>query len=407
MHRIVVDKEEVEKLITMNRAFKLLKERQRENLRKYPEIESLVRRVREVREKSVGDEGLLSTAIENFEKRGFSVFLARNKEEAIKVIFELLEGEKVVAKSKSNVTKEINLTEELEKRGIEAIETDIGDRILQILNEQASHPTGPAVHLSVRMIAEKLSNHFKTEIAPSAEKIVEFLRNDIKERIREAAVGITGANAITKEGAVVVIHNEGNIYEVMQRPKRWIILTGIDKVYPSLEDALAAIKVQSFFATGEILPSFVEIVAGYAKTADVEKRMVKSGSPEKISLILIDNGRSEIATSKFKEVLYCLGCGNCVANCPAHSVYGSKFLGGKFALIDAIRGDREALKLCLSCKRCKKSCPMEIDVPSMISSLREGNELLNFIMSHAKWLNERLKIEILKILLNSKPAKDY
>lgn len=407
MHMRVVDKEEVEKLITMNRAFKLLKDRQRENLRRYPEIESLIRRVREVRKKSIEDKGLLSTAIENFKKRGFSVFLAKSKEEAIKAVVELLEGEKVVAKSKSNVAKEINLTEELEKRGVEVIETDIGDRILQVLKENASHPTGPAVHLSVRMIAEKLSDHFKTEIAPSAEKIVEFLKNDIKEGISNAAVGISGANAITKEGAVVVIHNEGNIYEVMHRPKRWIILTGIDKVYPSLEDALAAIKVQSFFATGEILPSFVEIVAGYAKTADVEKRMVKSGSPEKISLILLDNGRSEIATSKFKEVLYCLGCGNCVANCPAHSVYGSKFSGGRFALIDAIRGDREVLKLCLSCRRCKKSCPMEIDVPSMISSLREGNELLNFIMAHAKWLNERLKIEILKILLSSKPAKDY
>lgn len=183
----------------------------------------------------------------------------------------------------------------------------------------------------------------------------------------------------------------------MHRPKRWIILTGIDKVYPSLEDAVAAAKVQSFFATGEILPSFIEIISGHAKTADIEKKLIKSGSPEKIALILLDNGRSEISASEFKEILYCLGCGSCVANCPAHSVYGSRFSGGRFALVDAIKGDKDILRLCLSCKKCKKNCPMEIDIPRMISSLREGSELYNFLISHAMWLNERLKVELLKV----------
>ncbi len=402
-----VDREEIEKLVTMNRAFKLLRERQRRNIKKYPEIESLTRKIREVRERCVGDRELLNEAVENFERRGFDVHLADDKDGAIRLILELIGDERLLVKSKSNVAKEIGLREELEKKGIEVVETDVGDRIIQLLSEDASHPTGPAVHLSVEMIAKKLSNHFNTEITPSAEKIVEFLREDIKRRVEKANIGITGANALTKEGAVVIIHNEGNIYEVMQRPKRWIILTGIDKIYPSLEDAISAMKIQSFFATGEILPSFVEIVSGCAKTADIEKKLVKSGDPEKISLILLDNGRSKIADSEFREILYCLGCGNCVANCPAHSVYGSRFAGGRFALVDALRGNRDALKLCLSCRKCRKNCPMEIDIPRMISDLREGNELFNFLLSHARWLNERLKVELLKIILSSKLAKDY
>ncbi|WP_290597920.1 MULTISPECIES: LUD domain-containing protein [unclassified Archaeoglobus] len=392
-----MNREDVEKLVAMNKAFKLLRERQKENIKRYPEIESIAKKIRSVRERSIGNRELLSESIENFEKKGFDVYLTKNKDDAIKVVTELLEGERVVVKSKSNVAKEIGLREELENRGVEVVETDIGDRIIQILNEDASHPTGPAAHLSVKMIAEKLSNHFKTEIVPSAEKIVEVLREDIKKRVEKAAVGITGANAITREGAIVVIHNEGNIYEVMHRPKKWIILTGIDKVYPSLEDAVAAAKVQSFFATGEILPSFIEIISGHAKTADIEKKLIKSGSPENIALILLDNGRGEISASEFKEILYCIGCGNCVANCPAHSVYGSRFAGGRFALVDAIKGDKDILRLCLSCKKCKKNCPMEIDIPRMISSLREGSELYNFLISHAMWLNEKLKVELLRM----------
>ncbi len=394
-----MNREDAEKLIAMSRAFELLRKRQKEMIKKFPEIRDLATRIRSVREESVGNSELLSQAVENLNRKGFDVHFAGNAKDAIKKILELVDSEKVVAKSKSNVTKEIKLVEELEKRGIEVVETDVGDRILQILNEDPSHPTGPAAHLSTATIARKLSEYFGTKIEADAKRIVEFLRQDIYGKLRHAEVGITGANAITREGAVVILHNEGNVFEVMNRPKRWIVVTGIDKLYPSIEDAVGAAKLQSFYATGEILPSFVEIVSGHAKTADIEKRLVSSGTPESISLILLDNGRGEIADSEFRELLYCLGCGSCVANCPAHAVYGSKFQGGRFALADALRGDRDILKFCLSCRRCRKNCPMKIDIPSMISKLREGNEAFNFLVSHAIWLNERLKLEMIKLTL--------
>ena len=197
----------------------------------------------------------------------------------------------------------------------------------------------------------------------------------------------------------MVLHNEGNIFEVITRAEKLIVITGIEKVYRSIEDAIMAAKLQSFFATGDILPSFIEIISGTGKTADIEKRLVQAGKPSQITVLFLDNGRSKIAASEMREVLYCLGCGNCVANCPAHSVYGEKFAGGRFALFEALKGDKEQLKFCLSCRRCKKSCPMEIDIPRMIGSLREGSEIYNFLVSHARWLNERLKLEILKLLL--------
>ena len=394
-----MDRDEAEKLIAMNRAFKILKNRQKKRIREFPEIKDLAYRIRKIRERSVGDKKLLSQTIENLRQRGFEVYLAGDAREALDRVLELVGDEKLVAKSKSNVTKELKLVEELEKHGIEVVETDVGDRLIQLLSEDPAHPTGPAVHLSTVNIAKRLSELLGIAIEPDSKKIVEFLREDIYRRLLKAEIGITGANAVTREGAVVILHNEGNIFEVMHRPKRWIIVTGIDKIYPSVEDAVSAAKLQSFYATGEILPSFVEIVSGYAKTADIEKRLVKSGTPEIISLILLDNSRSEIAESEFREILYCLGCGNCVANCPAHAVYGSKFQGGRFVLVDALRGERDVLKFCLSCGRCKRNCPMDIDLPSMIGKAREGREMFNFITSHVMWLNERLKLELIKLTL--------
>jgi len=394
-----VDREKAEKLIAMNRAFKILRERQRANLRLYPEVKELAKKVREERENDVGNNELLRKVMESLERRGFDVYLTPTSYEAVKKVLEVVGEEKLVVKSKSNVTKEIRLREELEKRGMEVIETDIGDRLIQVLNEHPSHPTGPAVHLSVESIANRLSDFYGTEIPPKAEKIVEFLRKDIENAVERANVGITGANAVTAEGSVVILHNEGNVFEVLSRPEKWIVVTGIEKIYSSVESAVKAAKLQSFYATGEILPSFIEIVSGAAKTADIEKKLIKMGRPKEITVILLDNGRSSIANSDYRELLYCLGCGSCVANCPAHSVYGEKFSGGRFALFDALTGGKDALKLCLSCGRCRKSCPMSLDIPKMISNLREGSEVYNFLLSHLRWMNERLKLEILKIAM--------
>ena len=397
-----MDRERAEKLITMNRAFKILRERQKANLKLYPEIKKLAEEVREKREHCVGNQELFEKVAENLKRRGFDVYIASNSEEAIRKVLEVAGDERLIVKSKSNVTKEIGLREELVRRGLEVVETDIGDRLLQILNEFSSHPTGPAVHLSVDTISKLLSRHYGVEIPPDALKIVEFLRNDIEKSLRKARVGVSGANAVTAEGSFVILHNEGNVFEVLSRPEKWIVVTGIEKIYESVEDAVKAAKLQSFYATGEILPSFMEIISGVAKTADIEKRLVKVGNPGEITVILVDNGRSKIANSEFRELLYCLGCGNCVANCPAHSVYGEKFSGGRFALLDALNGEKDALKLCLSCGRCRKNCPMKIDIPEMISRYRGGNELYNLLISHLLWMDEWLKLEILKIILKGK-----
>lgn len=387
-----MDGREAAKIISMRNAFKTLKERQKHHT--IPDLEERKQRLRKIREDGVGNDDLLKQAAQNLEKNNFKVIWASDGGEAINSIINEIGNEKLVVKSKSNVTKETGLTKELSERGIEAVETDVGDRIVQIMDELPSHSTAPASHLSSKLIAKGLSSYYGQKIEPSPQKILEVLRRDIEEKLESAKVGISGANAITAEGATVLLHNEGNIFEVITRPQKWIIVTGIDKVYPSIEDAINSAKIQSFYATGSILPSFIEIISGVSKTTDIEKKLFAGiANPREIVVVLVDNGRRELIDNGFKELFYCVGCGYCMVNCPAHNTYGNKFKGGRFSLHSALQDGGDSLKLCLSCKQCQKNCPLNIDIPQMIQEVRKGSELYNFFSSHLKWLVNTAHLE--------------
>ncbi len=390
-------------IIALRKAFNSVKDRQKINMPYDFEVKK--RRLKAVREYSVGNEDLLKRALQKLEKNGIRVFSAHDKDEALRVVFQEVSGEKVIVKSKSNITKEIGLVDSLNSKGIDVIETDIGDRILQLLKCKPSHPTGPISHLSAKIIAEKLTDIYGKNISEYPEEIVNAVRDEIKDYIDKSNIGITGANAITaEEGSVVIVHNEGNIYQVI-RKKKHIIITSIDKIYPTIEDALNMIKIICFNATGSIIPSFVEIISGVSKTADIEKKFLKGvHAPEDIVLIFIDNKRREIIDRGFKEILYCIDCGNCLLNCPMYNTVGNYFasgknLGGK-GLIYSLLTDEEVnkrLELCLTCGHCKENCPLQIDIPLMIKKLRGDlfpSNIYYFIKSHLLWLyyNIRLKI---------------
>jgi L-lactate dehydrogenase complex protein LldG len=394
-------------ILAMKKAFELVKKRQKENIHKIPDLQERLKRLRRVRESSVGNSELMYKAVENLESNGFNVRFAKDDKEAIRIILEEIGDENLVVKSKSNLSREIKLTERLEGKGIKVVETDIGDRLIQLLNEEPSHPTGPASHLSLDRIIKSIKEKFGVNLS-SADDVVRFLLNDIKKNIELADVGITGANAITAEGSILILHNEGNIFEVLRRPRKWIILAGIDKFYPNIDEAINAAKIQTFFATGQIVPTFIEIVSGVSKTADIEKRLFKGvHNPKEITLILLDNKRSYLMNNGFREMFYCIGCGNCVIHCPVHNTFGDEFKGGRFALFSALYDGKSDLRLCLSCKRCKKNCPLGLDIPSMISRAREGSEIYNFVYSHVKWLIQTLYLETLAFYLSLKEGTKF
>ncbi len=392
-----MNKEEIK---TLRKAFREVIERQKKN--KPKDFEERIKRLRKVREFSVINEELLKQAVENLQENDIEVYFAKDSAEAIDILLNKVDDDLVV-KSKSNISKEIKLTEILENKGFTVVETDIGDRIMQLLRVKPSHPTGPIVHLSASFIAKELSKIFNKSIKEDPKAIVDFIKRDIEGYINKAKVGITGANAVSaEEGSIVLLHNEGNIFKVAKREKH-IIITGIDKIYPNLEEVLNMLKILNFNATGTKMPSFIEIVSGISKTADVEKKIFKGvHEPKEIVLILLDNGRSKIVESEFKEILYCINCGNCLINCPMYNVVGNEYavdnhLGGRGLVYYSLVNDKaEKLEYCLTCGRCKKSCPLNIDIPKMVRRIRSGKnvpkEIYYFIKSHYILAKELLKI---------------
>lgn len=384
-------------------AFKTVRKRQVENIP--PDLNEKIRRLRDVRELSVGNEEMLKRAVRKAQENGIKVFIAKSGDDAIQIILRKIEGERLIVKSKSNVTKEIKLTEELESRGIEVIETDIGDRVLQVLKERPSHPTGPISHLSAKKISEGLSKIYGVQIKDNPEDIVRFVRKEIRDYMEKAHIGITGANAITaEEGSIVLAHNEGNISEVIRKEKH-IVVTAIDKVYPAIEDAINMLKVITYNATGSLIPSFIEIISGVSKTADVEKKFFQGvHSPGEVILILLDNKRTEIIEKGFCELLFCIDCGNCLLHCPMYNAVGNyfaeeKYLGGKgLAYQSLTKGEvNKKLEFCLTCGKCKDSCPLSIDIPAVIRGIRSESypeETYYFLKSHLMWLYYMLRLKI-------------
>ncbi|MEM0331555.1 MAG: LUD domain-containing protein, partial [Archaeoglobaceae archaeon] len=194
-----------ERSITMYKSFKMLREKIEKEKEKY---QDLCKEVRKIREESVCNQKLIDETVRNLRSRGFRVEIAEKCEDAIKLVLKEIGDEKIVIKSKSNVCKEIKLAENLIANGIEVIETDIGDRIMQIFGGEPAHPTGPAAHLSAERIAKKIKEIYGVEIEAKAESIAKFLKNEISKHIEKANVGISGANAITSDGLILLAHNE-------------------------------------------------------------------------------------------------------------------------------------------------------------------------------------------------------
>ncbi len=370
-------------LENQRRAFRETRNRQKQNLPLFEDFEKAKEEVKRIRSQSLGNWDLLQKAISSLEKNQFKVIQAKDSKAAREVLLREIGKEKLVVKSKSNISKEIELSPFLNQHDIEIIETDIGDRINQLTGGRSSHYTGPIVHLSRYDVAEILSKHLKKEIPPVPEEEMQAVKEDIESYLEKAKVGITGANAIAaKEGAVLILHNEGNITRVRTRSKH-LIITSIDKVYPNIQDALLMARLETYLATGTVFPCFIDIVAGRSRSSDVEKTLFYGmHDPREVVLVLLDNGRREILDEKkdFSDLLYCIGCGNCLLDCPTYNTIGPSFgangmLGGRGVALSCLQrgikaGVDDGLFLCTTCGLCGEVCPVGIDAGKKVKDLR-------------------------------------
>lgn len=377
--------EDPERLKSMRAAFRSVIDKMEENEGRFGDLEERRERLRKVREACVGNSELLEEAVANLEANRVRVLRAADATEAVRLVIEEMGGEKLLVKSKTNLAKEIGLTPALAGAGIEVVETDIGDRILQLTGEPTTHPTCPCAQLNRYDIARALSDHLGREVEPEPEALIQEVRAELVPLIDRSRVGLTGANAVTAaEGAVLLIHNEGNLDLVCQRPDKLIILAGPEKLYPNLEEAVNMAKLETYYATGQPVTSFMRVVSGPSKTADIEKELHYGvHGPREVVLILIDNGRSELlADGRLREALFCIGCGACLLQCPVYDVLGPEYgtpghLGGVGVCANCSLGEagvaasvEAGLPLCTTCALCIERCPVSLDIPGLVEELR-------------------------------------
>lgn len=371
-------------LETMRKSFKTVKSRLL-TIKDSPSVKMLEKRVCDIKKESIkNSKELLNQTIESFKRNEIDFKFAKTSYDAINIIHDLTKDfdSKVIAKSKSNTLGEIKFKEIFNDKGFEVIDTDLGDRILQLkkIDNAPVHPTGPASHLDISEITKIVNDSLNSNINEDANEIMELVKNDVLNRIKSATVGISGTNAIAaEEGSVVMVHNEGNISLVSLKDLH-IIVAGIDKIVPTIEDAISISKLETIYATGNYITSYVNIISGPSKTADIEKKLLKNMyGAKKIVVILLDNGRSEASP----ECLLCIGCGNCVVHCPVYNAVGNEFgfnnyLGGRGVAISKFIDDDETcfnsgLYMCTLCGLCTLNCPVSIPTNEILENMRKSS----------------------------------
>lgn len=308
----------------------------------------------------------------NFTRRGGKVIWAMDAEEANREILALLKskGVKEVVKSKSMVTEEIHLNAALQKEGIRSIETDLGEFIQQTDNEPPYHIVTPAMHKSKEDVAKLYAQKLGTAADMTPAEITAWTRNHLRENFRKAGAGITGANFLVAEtGSVALTENEGNGWMSMAAPPLHIVVTGIEKIIPSLSDLDIFWPLLSTYGTGQKLAVYNSIISG-PRTAGTDH------GPEEMVVVLIDNGRSHLlAQTEQRRALACIRCGACLNACPVYETVGGHTYDAVYSgpigsvimpFLKPDGGYQHLSHATTSCGRCTEVCPVNIDIHKLL-----------------------------------------
>jgi L-lactate dehydrogenase complex protein LldF len=283
-------------------------------------------------------------------------------------------GVSLIVKSKSMTSEEVDLNERLEHHGLEAVETDLGEYILQLAHERPYHIVAPALHktrFDVAAIFEK-ELHVAYETVP--EKLSQIARGVLRQKFLNAGIGITGANFLVADsGAVVIVENEGNARLTTTAPRIHIAIAGIEKVIPRAQDLAVFLKLLARSATGQALSVYTSFLSGPRRAGEID-------GPDEFYVVLLDNGRTKLLPSRAKrQSLYCIRCAACLNTCPVYrKIGGHSFPWVYSGPIGAIITPQfmgvsyePSLPFASSlCGACAEVCPVKIDIPQVLLDLR-------------------------------------
>ncbi|MGF1651427.1 MAG: LutB/LldF family L-lactate oxidation iron-sulfur protein [Hyphomicrobiaceae bacterium] len=286
---------------------------------------------------------------------------------------------KLVTKGKSMISEEIALNGHLEANGIEVAETDLGEYIIQLRGETPSHIIAPSIHLTQDQVeADFRRTH--THLAPERtlaepHQLVDEARKVLREKYIKADVGITGANFLIAEtGSTIIVTNEGNGDLTQSLARVHVVVASIDKVIPTLEDVTSILRLLARSATGQEFSTYTTFSTG-------PKRRDDPDGPEAYHVVLLDNGRSEMLGTEFREVLRCIRCGACMNHCPVYNAVGGHAYGWVYpgpigaVLTPSLIGVHQGGHLpnaSTFCGRCEQVCPMKIPLPKLMRHHREA-----------------------------------
>lgn len=320
----------------------------------------------------------------NFEKRGGKIIWAVDKEDATREIISILKKQeaKLVVKSKSMTTEEIDLNDAIEKNDIECLETDLGEYIVQIAGEKPYHIVTPAMHKSKEDIAQLFHEKFETPPESSPEYITAFVRQKLRSKFISADVGITGGNFLIADiGAVCITENEGNGLLSMSMPKTHIAVVGIEKIIPSLTDLNLFWPLLASYGTGQKITVYNSIITGPRQEGETD-------GPEKMYLVLLENKRSEVLKlEKQRSSLGCIRCGACLNACPIYRnigghAYNTTYSGPIGSVITPhLKGMEEFNHLsyaCSLCGYCTQVCPVKVPLHDLLLHNRNDSVSAGF-----------------------------
>lgn len=350
----------------------------------------------------------LATYLEEFETNAtnnkIDVVWARTGDEAVSEITKILnENEaKLLVKSKSMISEEIELNENLEKAGFEPVETDLGEFIVQVAGEKPYHILTPAMHKSKEDVAELFHNKFNTPPNSTPTELTKFVRGVLRKKFTSAEVGVTGANFLVADvGGVALTENEGNGFMSIAFPKIHIVIAGIEKVIPSINDLQLMFPLLSALGTGQQLTVYNSLLTG-------PKRKSETNGPEKMVVVLLDNNRTEIAKEKTHyEALKCIRCGACLNTCPIYKnvggyTYNTTYSGPIGSVITPfLEGFNKFNHLsfaCTVCGACTAVCPVKIPLHDLLLQNRkisveqkQGEKSWNAGMKAYEWAFKKRK----------------
>lgn len=334
------------------------------------------------RARAIKDETLLhldsylEQFVENAGNAGATIHWASDGDEACGIILDIVRrtGADMVVKAKSMAGEEIHLNEALENAGIEPVETDLGEWIIQLAGETPSHIVVPAIHKTKQQIADLFVEKTGIEKTENVDVLTKTARRILRERFAEAKVGISGVNfGVAETGTILILENEGNIRLTTSLTKTHIAIMGIEKVIPQFADLDVFLKLLPRSGTGQKLTAYQSLITGTKKNANV-------AGPDEVHIVMLDNGRSRmLAHPVTRQSLACIRCGACLNACPVYQqvgghAYGSVYPGPIGAVITPqLIGISKAKQLPYAsslCGACREVCPVKIDIPELLLHLR-------------------------------------